>query len=72
MKYTGFIDGLLAEAAFAKLTGDISWLDNMLSNEEDPIKRMLLQEVCTEEFLEGVRRDTSWIRKEKTRLESMA
>ena len=71
MKYTGFIDGLLAEAAFAKLTGDISWLDNMLSNEEDPIKRMLLQEVCTEEFLERVKRDSSWIRKEKTRLESM-
>ena len=72
MKYSGFIDGLLAEAAFAKLTGDVSWLENMVSNEEDPIKRMLLQEVCAENFLDCVRRDTSWIREEKLRLESMA
>ena len=38
MKYSGYIDGLLAEAAFAKKTGDASWLLNMMSQEEDPIK----------------------------------
>ena len=46
MKYSGYIDGLLAEAAFAKKTGDASWLLNMMSQEEDPIKMALLREAA--------------------------
>ena len=72
MKYSGYIDGLLAEAAFAKKTGDASWLLNMMSQEEDPIKMALLREVCSDEFISGVKRNSQWLQKEKNRLESLA
>ena len=72
MKYSGYIDGLLAEAAFAKKTGDASWLLNMMSQEEDPIKMALLREVCSDEFISGVKRNSQWLQREKNRLESLA
>ena len=72
MKYSGYIDGLLAEALFAKKTGDFDWLAQMLSKERDPIKRILLEEVCKESFMEQVRREGGWIKEQKIRLESIA
>ena len=72
MKYSGYIDGLLAEALFAKKTGDFNWLAQMLSKERDPIKRILLEEVCKESFMEHVRREGGWIKEQKIRLESIA
>lgn len=72
MKYSGFIDGLLAEAAFARKTGDVSWLEKMKDTEKDPIKRLLLNEVCRDGFIDGVRRNAQWLQMQKTRLESLA
>ena len=72
MKYSGYIDGLLAEAAFAKKTGDDSWLRSMQASEDDPIKIKLLDEVCTEEFMDSVQRPSEWFREQKNRLECIA
>lgn len=72
MKYSGYIDGLLAEAAFAKKTGDVSWLQKMMEQEEDPIKRILLSEVCSDGFINGVKRNSQWLNEQKNRLESIA
>lgn len=72
MKYSGYIDGLLAEAAFAKKTGDVSWLQKMMEQEEDPIKRILLSEVCSDGFINGVKRNSQWLKDQKTRLEAIA
>lgn len=72
MKYSGYIDGLLTEAVFAKKTGDASWLRQMLDYETEPVKRMLLEAVCNEQFLSEVQRNTAWINEQKTRLEYMA
>ena len=65
MKYSGFIDSILAEAAFAKKTNDASWLIGRLQTETDPIKRKLLSVVCNAEFIKSVRRDAGWLRKQK-------
>lgn len=72
MKYSGYIDGLLAEAAFAKKTGDVSWLQKMMEQEEDPIKRILLSEVCSDGFINGVKRNSQWLKDQKNRLEAIA
>ena len=72
MKYSGYIDGLLAEAAFAKKTGDDSWLRSMQASEDDPIKIKLLDEVCKEEFMDSVKRTSEWFREQKNRLECIA
>lgn len=72
MKYSGYIDGLLTEAVFVKKTGDASWLRQMLDYETEPVKRMLLEAVCNEQFLSEVQRNTAWINEQKTRLEYMA
>ena len=57
MKYSGFIDSILAEAAFAKKTNDASWLIKRLQEETDPIKRKLLSVVSNADFIKGVKRD---------------
>ena len=57
MRYSGFIDNVLAEAAYAKKSGDASWLMNRLYVEDDPVKRKILQVVCNKDFIESVRRD---------------
>lgn len=72
MRYSGYIDNLLADAAFAKKTGDASWLQDRLSDEEDPIKRMLLNVVCNPAFIQSVKREGTWLRKTKTYLENLA
>lgn len=72
MKYSGYIDGLLAEAAFAKKTGDDSWLRRMQASEDDPIKIQLLGEVCKEGFIDSVKRTSEWFREQKNRLECIA
>ena len=72
MRYSGYIDNLLADAAFAKKTNDASWLQDRLSYEEDPIKRMLLNVVCNPVFIQSVKREGTWLRKTKTYLENLA
>ena len=72
MRYSGYIDNLLADAAYAKKTGDASWLTRRLDYEEDPIKRMFLRLVCTPAFIESVRREGGWLRETKRRLEEIA
>ena len=72
MKYSGFIDSILAEAAFAKKTNDASWLIKRLQEETDPIKRKLLSVVCNADFIKGVRRDAGWLRKQTGELEDLA
>ena len=72
MKYSGFIDSILAEAAFAKKTNDASWLIGRLQTETDPIKRKLLSVVCNADFIKSVRRDAGWLRKQKGELEDLA
>lgn len=72
MRYSGYIDNLLADAAFAKKTNDASWLQDRLSYEEDPIKRMLLNVVCNPAFIQSVKREGTWLRKTKTYLENLA
>ena len=72
MRYSGYIDNLLADAAYAKKTGDASWLTKRLDYEEDPIKRMFLRLVCTPAFIESVRREGGWLRETKRRLEEIA
>ena len=72
MKYSGFIDSILAEAAFAKKTNDASWLIKRLQEETDPIKRKLLSVVCNADFIKSVRRDAGWLRKQKGELEDLA
>ena len=72
MRYSAFIDNVLAEAAFAKKTGDASWLMNRLYVEEDPIKRKILHIVCNKDFIDNVRRDLEWMRKQKALFEDLA
>ena len=72
MRYSGYIDNLLADAAYARKTGDASWLTRRLDYEEDPIKRMLLRLVCTPAFIESVKREGGWLRETKQRLEEIA
>lgn len=72
MRYSGYIDNLLADAAFAKKTNDASWLLDRLSYEEDPIKRMLLNVVCNPVFIQSVKREGTWLRKTKTYLENLS
>ena len=72
MKYSGFIDSILAEAAFAKKTNDASWLIGRLQTETDPIRRKLLSVVCNADFIKSVRRDAGWLRKQKGELEDLA
>lgn len=72
MRYSGYVDNLLADAAFAKKTNDASWLQDRLSYEEDPIKRMLLNVVCNPVFIQSVKREGTWLRKTKTYLENLA
>ena len=72
MKYSGFIDNILAEAAFAKKTNDASWLTGRLQAETDPIKRKLLAVVCNAEFIKGMRREAGWLREKKGELEDLA
>lgn len=72
MRYSGYIDNLLADAAFAKKTNDASWLQDRLSYEEDPIKRTLLNVVCNPVFIQSVKREGTWLRKIKTYLENLA
>ena len=72
MRYSGFIDNVLAEAAYAKKSGDASWLMNRLYVEDDPIKRKILQVVCNKDFIESVRRDMEWMREQKGLLEDLA
>ena len=72
MRYSGFIDNVLAEAAYAKKSGDASWLMNRLYVEDDPIKRKILQVVCNKDFIESVRRDLEWMREQKGLLEDLA
>ena len=72
MKYSGFIDSILAEAAFAKKANDASWLIGRLQTETDPIKRKLLSVVCNADFIKGVKRDAEWLREQKGKLEDLA
>lgn len=72
MRYSGFIDNVLAEAAYAKKSGDASWLMNRLYVEDDPVKRKILQVVCNKDFIESVRRDIEWMREQKGLLEDLA
>ena len=72
MRYSGFIDNVLAEAAYAKKSGDASWLMNRLHVEDDPVKRKILQVVCNKDFIESVRRDLEWMREQKGLLEDLA
>ena len=72
MKYSGFIDSILAEAAFAKKTNDASWLIKRLQEETDPIKRKLLSVVSNADFIKGVKRDAEWLREQKGKLEDLA
>ena len=72
MKYSGFIDSILAEAAFAKKTNDASWLIGRLQAETDPIKRKLLSVVCNADFIKGMKREAGWLREQKGKLEDIA
>ena len=72
MKYSGFIDEILAEAAFANKTGDTSVLERMMHDEEDLIKRNLLHIVCTPRFIESVKRNSEWFNMQKNYLETLA
>lgn len=72
MKYSGFIDSILAEAAFAKKTNDASWLIGRLQAETDPIKRKLLSVVCNADFIKGMKREAGWLRERKGKLEDIA
>lgn len=72
MTYSGFIEALLAEAVLAKKTGDSGRLAKMLAEEDEPVKRTLLETVCCEEFLGGVCRNSDWFKKQKNRLELIA
>lgn len=72
MKYSGFIDSILADAAFAKKTSDARLLIGRLQTETDPIKRKLLSVVCSADFIKNMKREAGWLREQKGKLEDLA
>ena len=73
MKYSRFIDGLLAEALYVKDSGDISvWLRFMENAINDPVKKELFLKASDQEFISELKKDRRVLQTAHTRLESLA
>lgn len=73
MKYSRYIDGLIAEAFYVKDTGDTSvWLRFEENAMKDPVKKELFLKASDREFISRLKKDRRALQTARSYLESLA